>query len=487
MVTISDSAITDLGHDDPEESEGSEEARVHMSHPTDTALPETQGLTNRTALATENRAGETALAELAELPNLPPDLSDDEAVEETSDDDYQPIIGEEAMPGPHAALRLAQARRQAGGDIAVLSPIDEEAREVTEDLSDDEELHQAPPRPLDDQDVSKILGQMRADTDQVQPTSSPNSDTPPQTQTESQTETELGLESRVLAAKYEMNDTRKSQAEKDQLISEFISANVMELSTDLSSDMEKLDFDDIAASKARLAAHRRNGFINARKFMFETSFDPVLIPAGAESADAGSIDVQLEGEALPPEPEPPPPPPSFSEEELTAARAVAWSEGEAAGREAARQEINQTLNHNLQNLAENITLLLAEREQQISHFGSEAGKIAAAMVGKLFPELARRGGATEIEALLHSSIELARERPRLTVSLAPHLQNLLEEKLRELAKSQGFDGQLTFIADAELGDSDARIEWSDGGIERLAARTWQNITDLLARLDQAQG
>ncbi|MCX8506674.1 MAG: FliH/SctL family protein, partial [Alphaproteobacteria bacterium] len=158
---------------------------------------------------------------------------------------------------------------------------------------------------------------------------------------------------------------------------------------------------------------------------------------------------------------------------------------EAAGRAAARQEIAQTLNHNLQNLAENITQLLAEREQQISHFGSEAGKIAAAMVGKLFPELARRGGATEIEALLHSSIELARERPRLTVSLAPHLQSLLEEKLRDLAKAQGFEGHLTFIADGAMGDSDVRMEWSDGGIERLAARTWQNISDLLVRLDQA--
>ncbi|MCX8505583.1 MAG: hypothetical protein ORN98_03090, partial [Alphaproteobacteria bacterium] len=361
MVSISDSAITDLGHDDPDESEGSEEATDHASRSTNTELPVAMNLSHARAAENHDVNGDLGLTMLVDLPNVPPFLSDDEAVEETSDDDYQPIIDEPSDLVPHPHFRATAYVGQEGGENGENHETDDEERESTEDKPDARErleqqhvaqllagvddtgsveeekldnlrhdqfvpvdsgpapgdLPNQSSRELDDHDLSKILVQLREQDDQEDALRR-NGDTRDQghpiesagwsdqdlihAQSQSPTENDIERDSPVFAVKYERSDARKSQAEKDLLISEFLSANVMELSTNFDKDIEKLDFDDIAASKARLAAHRRNGFINARKFLFETSFDPILIPAGAESADVGSIDVQLEGAALPPEP-----------------------------------------------------------------------------------------------------------------------------------------------------------------------------------------
>ncbi|MDI9348895.1 MAG: FliH/SctL family protein [Candidatus Symbiobacter sp.] len=509
---MTDPAMTNPDQTDPDEREENDEANDQVQDPAFGAGPEFSPKLGHTP----HRLDHAALADaLVDLPPVPPDFDGSEAVEETSDDDYRPALPEghrqghdavaamasppgqtapgQIVPGQTAPGQIAPGQiapeKTAHFDAASASDPDWEERELTDEALNRAEAYNPTldiaahsgiinPPPLADLGPETLHQETLYQETLYQET------------LDQEAESGTASDPLALAAKLAARKDVTTQAEKDQLISEFIAAKVMELSDADDQLMDKLDFDDIAASKARLAAHRRSGFINARKFMFETSFDPVLIPAAANHEDAGLIDIKLEGEDLPPEPPPPPPPPpppSFSEEELMTARSVAWSEGEASGRAAARQEINQTLNQNVERLAENITDLLKEREQQISHFGSEAGKIAEAMVSKLFPELARRGGAAEIEALLRSSIELVRERPKLTVTLAPQIQNMLEAKLQGLAESLGFSGQIVFVSDPNLGEADVRIEWGDGGVERLTQRTWQSITDLMEKIKLATG
>ena len=50
-----------------------------------------------------------------------------------------------------------------------------------------------------------------------------------------------------------------------------------------------------------------------------------------------------------------------------------------------------------------------------------------------------------------------------------------------LAASLGFPGKLIILVDDELGQSDCRVEWADGGAERDTARTWREIEATLDR------
>jgi flagellar assembly protein FliH len=57
----------------------------------------------------------------------------------------------------------------------------------------------------------------------------------------------------------------------------------------------------------------------------------------------------------------------------------------------------------------------------------------------------------------------------------------LQEKLGQISTANGFEGRVVLIADDEMGESDCRVEWADGGVEREAGRIWRSIEDALTR------
>ena len=66
-------------------------------------------------------------------------------------------------------------------------------------------------------------------------------------------------------------------------------------------------------------------------------------------------------------------------------------------------------------------------------------------------------------------------------------QDALQEKLGQMSASNGFEGRVVLIADDEMGESDCRVEWADGGVEREAGRIWRAIEEALNRYLAADG
>lgn len=210
-----------------------------------------------------------------------------------------------------------------------------------------------------------------------------------------------------------------------------------------------------------------------RKFLFDNSFDAPTKPK-REAAPPP-----------PPEPEPPPPPPGFSEEELAAACARARAEGEEAGRAAAlaaaEASREQALLQAERRLAAVLQQLFGELDQRARLAEQQALETATAILRRLFPELARRHGETEIVALLGECLALAHEEPRVVVRAADLQLDALRERLAGLREGAGFEGRVVLLADADLGPSDVRVEWADGGMERDAERTWREIDAVIQR------
>ena len=57
----------------------------------------------------------------------------------------------------------------------------------------------------------------------------------------------------------------------------------------------------------------------------------------------------------------------------------------------------------------------------------------------------------------------------------------LQERLTQLSAASGFEGRVVLIGDDAMGESDCRVEWADGGVEREAGRIWRAIEEALAR------
>ena len=70
---------------------------------------------------------------------------------------------------------------------------------------------------------------------------------------------------------------------------------------------------------------------------------------------------------------------------------------------------------------------------------------------------------------------------RLVAYVPNDLLDPLNERVATISAARGFEGRVVLIGDPELADSDCRIEWADGGLERDTRRLWSDIEAALDR------
>ena len=204
-----------------------------------------------------------------------------------------------------------------------------------------------------------------------------------------------------------------------------------------------------------------------RKFLFDVSFD--------DAASGGSTaEPEVQEEA-------PPPPPTYNEDELDAARAEAHASGYAAGETAERgrserlaAEAVAALIGRLDVLADDISAISAAAERR-------ATEIGLAVARKLVPDLLRREGAGEIEAVIRASMRDMFEEPRIVLRVSDGVLDLVKARADAIAGESGFDGRIVILAEEGMVDGDCRIEWADGGVERSAARLSAQIETAVNR------
>ena len=199
-----------------------------------------------------------------------------------------------------------------------------------------------------------------------------------------------------------------------------------------------------------------------RKFLFDTSFDAEPEP---EPEEVPSV----------------PPPPPITEADVAAARAEGFAAGHAEGEQSvrARAERDQAMALNLtaerlESFAEAVTSVLPAAE-------TRATEIGMAVARKLLPELLRREGAAEVEALVRDCLRDMFDEPRIVLRVGDTLLDPINERLPALAGRSGFAGRIILLAEEGLTAGDCRIEWADGGVERSAARMWREIEAAVGR------
>jgi len=213
----------------------------------------------------------------------------------------------------------------------------------------------------------------------------------------------------------------------------------------------------------------------AKKFLFENDFDD---PMPAKKAKAPAASVVAKASQVP-EPAPEPPAPTFSEADLAAACAEARHLGEQEGHRRGLTEGQQRLEAQiaaaLSTISAQLTLAVRTATETPVNMTMAATDLAMAIIRKLHPALAARRGLEEIEAALAGCMEQLKSEPRLVAYVPVGLLDAMNERIGQISASRGFDGRIVLIGDEALGDSDCRIEWPDGGLERDCNRVWQDI------------
>ena len=199
----------------------------------------------------------------------------------------------------------------------------------------------------------------------------------------------------------------------------------------------------------------------ARKFLFDLTFDNGMNKKSAEREK---------------------PKPTYSQEQLDEAKKLAYEEGLAAGQRAMMEDQQQYLN-----------VLLSQMDQKLSHV-LEASKsiwerqlqqcqeIALVIARKIMPSYVARHGIDEVDSIVSKIIgEMGRE-PRLVFRVNESQFDDAKTRIDAIASQAAYAGKLVILGDPELGPSDCRIEWADGGIERDIKTLWQDIDRVMGEV-----
>jgi flagellar assembly protein FliH len=175
------------------------------------------------------------------------------------------------------------------------------------------------------------------------------------------------------------------------------------------------------------------------------------------------------------------PPPKFSAEEVEAAKAAAFAEGEAAGRQAAYGEHQQNLETALRSIAQQLRAVAVGQEQARIAASAEATELAVAIARKLAGRLIERQPLDQVEALVLRCMDDMRDEPRLVIRAAEPVVQQLDAKIDQLVAQSGFGGKVALVPDETMALTDCRINWADGSAERRQTALEQEVDQAVER------
>ena len=216
-----------------------------------------------------------------------------------------------------------------------------------------------------------------------------------------------------------------------------------------------------------------------KPFLFERDFDidPAELKRRREAERAAKRRAEEEATEAAAEP----PPPSYGQEELDQVAADSFQRGVEQGRAEAMTGIEQRLADSWQTVGDRFRQLQGAHRAALETLSAEVTELAYTMVRQLSPAVAKKGGLQEIEAMMAEVFGSLRDEPRILVRVHPDLVEQVRVRMEEIATNNAFEGQIAVRPEPEMSEGDCRLEWAEGGAERLQTEIWRRMTGALER------
>ncbi len=171
---------------------------------------------------------------------------------------------------------------------------------------------------------------------------------------------------------------------------------------------------------------------------------------------------------------------SFSEDDLEAARAQAYAEGQQAAEQAAQASIDASISAVLSDIASQLRDTQASTLSMIETQRREAVEVAVAIGERLAEQLLSAHPRAELEAMITECVTRMADEPRLVIRASEPVVEQLRDRMDAIAQATGFEGHLVLIHEDSMGDQDCRVEWADGGASRDHAATEAEVDAAVA-------
>jgi flagellar biosynthesis/type III secretory pathway protein FliH len=186
---------------------------------------------------------------------------------------------------------------------------------------------------------------------------------------------------------------------------------------------------------------------------------------------------------------PPLPAPVFSEQDIEAARISGrkqgFSEGFSAGAQEAKKQadvIAEQANESIAQLAGMVEVARTQYQALLQEESSYLSKFVLSVARKVVGEAINERGEREVIAIVEQCLPVIFSKPRLSIELNPKLFERALERIETSLRAHGFEGEVLFRANENLGLSDITLDWGSGEVRRSAQQLWEEIETLIERI-----
>jgi flagellar biosynthesis/type III secretory pathway protein FliH len=164
--------------------------------------------------------------------------------------------------------------------------------------------------------------------------------------------------------------------------------------------------------------------------------------------------------------------------EIERIKKQSYEQGKKDGYEDSRQSLEQKITLLLERSKHGFLELQAAEQERERRYEEEANILALRVFKGIYPAWVADYGAEEVSRNITAVLERAANQKSIQIEVAPSLQ---EEMQRRLAPVQDSLTDLSFTvnAAADLGESDFRMKWTDGGAVRDSAALARSILEEL--------
>ena len=167
--------------------------------------------------------------------------------------------------------------------------------------------------------------------------------------------------------------------------------------------------------------------------------------------------------------------PIYTEEQLMLAKNQSFALGKAEGMKEAKQQQGELIAGLLQKALALAEQLAADEDRREIEKCIETTKLTMKVAHKILPRFALEYDLPEIEHVILQAIEARKDEPRIAVTVPTVHLEALKIRMDALALEKGYAGKVILVADDALPRTDCRVEWADGGAERLYERLFLQI------------
>jgi len=216
---------------------------------------------------------------------------------------------------------------------------------------------------------------------------------------------------------------------------------------------------------------------SARKFQFDVDFEKEENRMRAESS-------RHHEQAPPPvvEEQVIVPARIFSEDEANTLRDEAMQSGLRQGRMESLKEIEQSLVLLVNTMNDKLEELLAADYKRLLMTQEIAVRATVLTIKKIWPQILQKFSLELVESTIRQSMDYNSEEQRIVVRVHDTMLDEVVKRLPKLQEQQAFAGKVIVIADQSVVAGDCKIEWADGGLERLSRTLSQQLDAALERI-----